>query len=775
MSVFDSKFTDTTLQSRVPDANHDVPQKTLDILIERDETPEIAPGSINKLLSTPLAPSSSPLKEQLAQLTSLNTPKTLPRPAPCLMSPKDVHQTTTKAPDSGLKLGFGDITTKKSTASTQYSPTKHKPRESLPAHLTAQDFEFKYASDSHLSNEAQKLMQNVREEAERIKAEMLRERDEQDKKDEAAEQEFNGVSAAGRKLAQPKGKAGRFSDVHKAQFRKMDSIANHASSFRKQPGFAAPTQQSLKRSSSKANLDEQDRPNTPGKTLTGRAPVTTFVRQTNSVSPFKPIPQKSDRLENSLPAKRARKSDFTDVSSARKSSSPDAVPKPADTPKTRRSLFSSTKASLARSGGLRPNSLSPGKSILPRSDGFKSIPVTMTSATKPLPSLPEPSLYPKISLDQQLSPSTNQRPLPQIPNQSQSGTPFHVPAAQTAQQSKAKKSMLPTFAGLKSILRPSRHLKDHLAEASPARSNAGGTPKRINTEHRPETDKKVDFTPSTKSRYAVKLAAASPSPSKIPRAGGSRLDDFASNHALDPASYAENASDDEAWEDAESEVDYPALPISHTSPSQPTIFSQQHAQEQTRRESKEFKSIFTTLHHPSRDGPQTLTSVNTHINKTGPVQAQANLVTRSPSNPFLGKASPSTIRQVRISGVSAPIQAFKDTIKTVPHGLEGKKRRRNSVLENDIYGTDDDAKENRWLQVSAQTGAQNDVDVADEDEGTTRGMKRTKVAPGYESKLPLKKPNAAREAAAKNAKDRKSRGILSMSRLNMLARPKDRN
>ena len=43
-----------------------------------------------------------------------------------------------------------------------------------------------------------------------------------------------------RKKAVPKGKMTRFSDVHVQQFKKMDSIANHASAFRADPSRFKP-------------------------------------------------------------------------------------------------------------------------------------------------------------------------------------------------------------------------------------------------------------------------------------------------------------------------------------------------------------------------------------------------------------------------------------------------------------------------------------------------------------------------------------------------------
>jgi hypothetical protein len=111
-----------------------------------------------------------------------------------------------------------------------------------------------------LSAEAQKLMDDLREEAMRVKSRLVAEREEMARNNEA---EANAIGM--RKMAQPKGKAGRFSDVHMAGFRKMDSIADHPSSFRAQPGRLSPAKPALKRKQSQAQLDEREE-NKPAET-----------------------------------------------------------------------------------------------------------------------------------------------------------------------------------------------------------------------------------------------------------------------------------------------------------------------------------------------------------------------------------------------------------------------------------------------------------------------------------------------------------------------------
>lgn len=845
-----------------------LPHIQLGSLVERDETPEGGPQSnLDTIVSSPIAPVHAKTQEQLNQLSAVKTPKTLPRLAHAEMHPKEVHQTTTNAPDSGLRLGFADISPTKTSntlADAQNTPTKTAPRASLPHHLTAAGFDFKFASESHLSAEAQMLMNNVREDAERIKMHILAEKGTQARKDNEAKRLFGGVSATGRKMAKPQGKAGRFSDVHMAQFKKMDSIANHPSSFRAKPNFAQPTQQSLKRSGSKAGLDEAERPQTAGKGTLGKsAPL---FAQTNTISnPQKPLNSllmESNRLDNDAPAKR-RKSIFGHVSAGRAAmkDDEDAVSRSSTLPRPKGGLpaplLTPTKASLARSNTAKIPLASPGKvSLLPRSNSVKSLKAAdvMTSSSDS----PEQSSSPPKQVGLVRSQSTKSiRPLPPLPTNALSSpakssnvaTSKPLPALPSLASSPGKPSLssrLPTFQGLKSILRPTRRGIGKTIQSPTKDTSAGETPKRPNTAAPSESDsvKKVDFTPSTKSRYAVKLAAASPSPSKLPQAEAiGRSEPLV---PYDPAAYtlSESSNDDageDEWEDAESEVDYPVLPLVASNNTSSARDFTAKAKDHSRRESKEFKSIFTTLEHPSRSNtPTTLTDVNTQVNVRGagvipPYQhqqqkQQANVVTRSPSSSVNNRRytmsanpSPSTIRKVRSSGVSELVQPFEDTIRTVPHGLPGKKRRRE--LDDD---EGDDAKENRRASImpnvpgawdSGHAGGK----VVDVDEGEKRGGKRAKIQakqPEKEVGQPaagkvLKKPNKAREAAAKNAKERKSgyfgqtqaqaqkqkqkqslgkgaeekekssaagarasgagaRGILSMSRLNMLSRPKER-
>lgn len=700
------------------------------------------------------------------------------------MHPALIHHSTAKAPDSGLKLGFVDLPSQAphSIASAQNTPSKA--RQNIPANLSSTKFSFNFGKDAQLSNEAQELMDTVREEAAKIKAQMQAEKEAQQKKDDEAEAAYCGTNASGRKFVKPKGKVGRFSDIHMAQFRKMDSIADHPSSFRSRPGFAQPTSQSLKRSGSRAGLDEVERPRTAGKGTPGRLPPP-FLGRPTSVSPFKSIPQSSNRVETMGPAKRARQSELHDVSASRpaeqqspaKSNLPRLVPS---------GLLSPTKASLARSTG--PSQLpvaSPFKShSLSRTASVKSLRTTSSIPTaRPASSQGSDGtktidvVFNKSVLDRQ---SPRKAVMPSSAPATQASSELDEPANLTATNAKTvTHSKLPMLSGLKSILRHGR--KSNAAQSIESRP---GTPKRPNTATADSGSvRKVDFTPSVKSRYAVKLAAGSPSPAKVPHLTPGKPPVV----PYDPAAYTLQDDDcDELWEDAESEIDYPQLPALGSSPAAQEMGKSFgiKAKEHNRRESKEFKSIFTTLHHPSR--PSTLTSVNTTVNQTGP-SIHANKVMRSPSNPHMSKPSPSTIRRVQGSGVTDIVHPFEDAhVNTMPHGLPGKKRRRESTQSDDEGDLREEDKENRRVSIMPWVpGGWQDSSKLDEvdDEGAKRGGKRAKfvlketspatMPPTSEKKKP--RASSAREMAKQNAKDRKGKGILSLSRLNMLSRPKQRS
>ncbi|KJK62452.1 Cortical protein KAR9 [Aspergillus parasiticus SU-1] len=312
-------------------------------VMERDETPADVPSNHTTTTTTTTTPKSTtnvrtPHKATPAQKqTPAKTPTSaVTRPSHQEMHPSKVHQSTTKQADSGLILGFNPIkkdaegnVMKDSLVETTPSKTKASPAST---YYGTPAFEFKFSSaDSQLSDEAKRLMESVREDVARIKAQMVQEKESQPDQDSNNQTE-------NRKIAEPKGQASRFNAAHMAEFKKMDSIAGHASAFRATPGRFQPVRKDLKRT----RLDESNQ-NSPTKSTTkSPAPAT-------------------------VGAKRVKHDKSDDTSTRRQTVGEKSASKPAVTrtrPAIRSSLMTPTRASMARtsSTSLRP----PRTSMLPR-------------------------------------------------------------------------------------------------------------------------------------------------------------------------------------------------------------------------------------------------------------------------------------------------------------------------------------------------------------------------------------------------------------------------
>ncbi|KAE8414146.1 hypothetical protein BDV36DRAFT_266103 [Aspergillus pseudocaelatus] len=333
--------------------------------MERDETPVDVPS--NHTTTTTPKSTTNVLTPHKATPAPKQTPSKTPtsavtRPSHQEMHPSKVHQSTTKQADSGLILGFNPIkkdaegnVMKDSLVETTPSKTKASPAST---YYGTPAFEFKFSSaDSQLSDEAKKLMESVREDVARIKAQMVQEKESQPAQD-------SNDQAESRRIAEPKGQASRFSAAHMAEFKKMDSIAGHASAFRATPGRFQPVQKTLKRTNSKARLDESNQ-NSPTKSTT-QSPVPTTVG-----------------------AKRVKhnKGDDTSTRSIRRQTVGEkSASKPAVTrtrpAAIRSSLMTPTRASMARtsSTSLKP----PRTSMLPRPSLAHS-PTTRQSTTPRTP------------------------------------------------------------------------------------------------------------------------------------------------------------------------------------------------------------------------------------------------------------------------------------------------------------------------------------------------------------------------------------------------------
>lgn len=264
------------------------------------------------------------------------------------MHPSKAHHTT-GAVSPGFILGFTDI--KANDKTRGHAPTCATPTPT-PAKPDQRGPEFTFRAplpkadlDLELSSDARRIMDELRDKAQKIKADLVAKQ--QEEQTRRAQDPITG-----RKIAMPKGKAGRFSAAHMAEFKKMDSIENHPSAFRAQNNrLATPLSKGgLKRSPSKANLDDND-PAVLSKTTpaiaAARAAHATEGRSTGS----KRVRQ---LLEDDVSTSRPNSRDGSSIPRP-KSRGKDAAAMPRSQ-SSLASLMSPTKSSLARTVASKPGS-----------------------------------------------------------------------------------------------------------------------------------------------------------------------------------------------------------------------------------------------------------------------------------------------------------------------------------------------------------------------------------------------------------------------------------
>lgn len=515
------------------------------------------------------------------------------------------------------KFGFAAATAADDTTSAAVKSTPTKVNERSLNKIVSPSVQFRSGQESELSEHAQRMMAEVRGEVDRIKAEL---------REKQKESGTSGLDLNGRLIAKPKGRAGRFSDVHMAEFKKMDSIANHPSSFRAQNAVKVTKEEqqkpakSLKRTKSKAELDGSSSP----------------VK--NAASP------------NKL-TKRHRKAGQADASAAR--------------PVSREEDDGGSPSKLPRSKSANLAAL-----------------LTPTKASSNRAAAAKAPMTEKVSSFRSPTKAGLKTPRTELKSRFRSG--------------------LPTLGGIKSILR--RH--QPLYSDDPAKIAAGthitspsstlnlrkdfsfnfnfGSTTPSGTLER----KRVEFTPTTKSRF--ELAVTSPSPSKI-----------AAPHFKPDAARATNSDGEVKYPHIPMDVDYPVLP------------------------NKE----------------------NLTVSKSSPSK------TAITNQALLNRLASPTIRRVRPSSSSASIRSaapisFADTsLPAYAHGLSNKKRHR-AVADDGEEERDEDSKNDKVKRAR------------------TDGNGNANGSANLEKKLPPT-PASARV-------NRVARGKMTLSRLNMLARPKDR-
>lgn len=170
-----------------------------------------------------------------------------------------------------------------------------------------------------------------------------------------------------RKVAAPKGKMARFNDAHMAQFKKMDSIANHPSAFRADPSRFKPVGQPLDKTPAKPEASKSKRTQStvrlvpPTREREGRpGPSAKRVKRTEA-----------DDAATTRPASRDGGAEPASVAPtptpARKITSQTALPRLAAR------LMTPTKSSMARSQSVKVAKSTSMISSLPQSPSTRNV------------------------------------------------------------------------------------------------------------------------------------------------------------------------------------------------------------------------------------------------------------------------------------------------------------------------------------------------------------------------------------------------------------------
>ncbi|KAK4650050.1 hypothetical protein QC762_702820 [Podospora pseudocomata] len=308
--------------------SHEEP--VLAAVAERDDTPaeSAAVQNIDAVVASP-APGPGPTPTKLPATPAGKVSRI--KPPATEMHPAKYHPTMAP-PSSGLRLGFTDIVKPTSSRSDALPGAI----QSTPTKIAVPSSSFTFRQSGHLDKklgpEAQRMMDQIRDQAAKIKVELVAQRE----AEKAEEEQINN-----RKIATAKGKAGRFSSAHMNEFKKMDSIANHPSAFRAQSSRITPLKQGVKRSQSKANLDEPEHARSKQST-----PVSTIPKANQRVDEVEsPIKRARQHIEDDATTKRPISRDASAIPMP-KSSSNMALPR---SKSNLASLMTPTKSSLARS------------------------------------------------------------------------------------------------------------------------------------------------------------------------------------------------------------------------------------------------------------------------------------------------------------------------------------------------------------------------------------------------------------------------------------------
>jgi hypothetical protein len=647
----------------------------LSSLTEGDESVyEDADPSIDAIVSSPAPKTpgqSSPIKPPMSE-----------------MHPSKAHHSMAP-PSSSLRLGFTDI---KPTAGSTHLPSVVQSTPTKIGRVPSSDFTFRFTKDttaSNLSTEAQRLMEAIRasQETARLKAEL--------KAQEDAQKELE-VETNGRKIARAKGKAGRFSAAHMAEFKKMDSIENHPSAFRAQPGRFTPST-GLKRTQSKANLNDSDTPRSKGKISAPKVATKT------ADAPESPVKRARQRIEDDTSTHRPisrdgsfiprPKSSGNDVSGISRS-------------KSVASLMTPTKSSIARAAAAK----TPGGSRIKSPSMLSGL---KRSATTKIPG---------TGMSRIVSPNITIR----SPSGSRAFAKVKSIFRSDKTMAEKSKSSIPMMPGSTTSL----------ALDKPLPSLPNGTPAKA--------AKHVVFTPQTKRVLETTQASPSPIKSGIPRSKIRQPLGEVLYPALDTIMTSDETADDFSYPELSDTKALPAPPLS-VPPTAPGTFT-----------FRSDKTINFGLVSPTGFGASPGQS---SVRQVRPSIAPAAAATMPGSFPSSTMASISPNKE---NEAPAPPSNIPTVFKALPHGMINKKRHRVSSDEEEAEQAEAEraAKKRR-----AETVPEGEALLAPRLVASAK-----KPTPSF---TPSKRFGTPSSVMAPSPSPRKKSG-MTLSRLNMLARPKNR-
>lgn len=680
------------------------------------------------------------------------------------MHPSKFHQSTGE-PSSALALGFTDIdTSEKRTSGAGITAT---PSRSTGMPTSSFTFDLGTAAGRpSLSGDARRIMDELQEKAARIKVELV------------AQRQAEGIDGTfgDRRFAKPKSIAGRYSAAHTAEFDKMESIEGHASAWR--AARFTPVVSGIKRSPSKASLNDS-----PSKTPTSRSPQKTPVYDHLSQTPKKNLKRKSSAAnldgrcgadspkksyQAPTPSKAAERTPVERqpakrIKQRREDDASTNKPRPPPTPTALRTAGQTPSASRTgtRPQGALSRLMSPTKTSRMHKTNSPSKPAPAVSATPSKPQAsPRKPIISLVSTPSKPAASPVRAALPSTPSFMQSLT---TGSLTSKADGFARRVLSPMrMQKVKSILRSQPATDSASSSAIPQPALYGShtpAPPRLDkdlppvpfTTPRRKMTKKVTFTPETK-RAAVDNASPTPIKSSLFRfraaSGPKSIRDVEMKNASAASSGDVAYPDLSAFKDLIDSNDSAKKRV----PSIPSSFT--------------FRSDHTIeVGEPPKTGFGSSVGQSSVRHVRESLSQAASLPGSFPAAP-----APSSHPDKENTAPASPSKSLPG----VMHGLTSKKRHRPSSDEEDAE---------REAAERASKKRKNTMSGADRPAlSTAKAISSTPQSSVKRARLDrnasltpsrqLNKTPAATPGSASPTKKRQ--GGMSMSRLNMLARPKTR-